>query len=118
MDAPPEWKDAHWPMVLCRVDLAERMFREWKFYQAAGCEHVEGKRARFESYVAEHGTGGIHCPMVRIYRPADRPYQLRFLDGMHRFLVLRDAGVESIPLMMTQKEKRIAAKIGMAGDTP
>ena len=115
----PEWVPRRWLTVPCNVRRANIHYRNWaKYYQPYGEEHVAGKRARFEKFV-ETGAG-IHCPVVRLCRRPNDPSmcELRFLDGMHRFCVLRDAGATTMPMMMTRGHARLAHEIGLAQETP
>lgn len=113
MQPDPRWYALRWVTVCCDLARAEALFRNWAGHLGCGAEAVPGKRARFERFLQEEPGRPVYCPVVRLVARGE-VCELRFIDGMHRFCVLRDAGAVRIPLTMTRGHARLARQLGLA----
>jgi len=82
----------------CVVDvaLAEAAYRRHRLYLTPENDPCLWKIARFERYAACTRPDYIHAPVVLFCNTAEEGVQLRFIEGRHRFGVLRDAGVKEM----------------------
>jgi len=104
---------------LVYVDKLEEGFRRWERgnYVAPGQERKKGARAQFETFVQA-------CPDVPVYHPivllvgGDDFYVTCFIDGRHRFSVLRDSGADVIKVGLTRNSVRVAARFGILVELP
>lgn len=102
------------------VQKADELFREWwGGYLARDEEFFTkiGARAEFEEFAKTTPANQIDAPLVLVYPPQnDRPPALVFLDGRHRYCVLRDAGVKRIGVCGLAPSKDNARILGILID--
>lgn len=88
-------------VVLADVD---KMDSGWKkdgdFYVAPGKEDKRGARERMESFVAT----GQPIEVPEVFHKHDDQTAVGFINGRHRFSVLRDRGVNVIPVAVSKKQ--------------
>ena len=85
--------------------------------------------AQNQQYIGKYGAGGIgtrysdfikymesgmpiHASTVVVTEENNRPI-VSFVDGRHRYSVMRDLGFERIPVSMDESSKEVAEKYGL-----
>ena len=96
--------------LLISVDT-QKLDREWSkdigFYLAPGSKenHIGDRYARFQTWLQEHPGAPIEAPFVswKMY-PTPETGGVGFLDGRHRFAVLRDMGYKTVNIVIEDKQ--------------
>ena len=100
-------------VVEINVDMLDRFLkRQPKYvgYKASGDGSYD-KYCRFMRFL--HTKNDIKPPSLGIIKHPDGDIALQINDGRHRFAVLRDIGMEKIPVMIDRESMKIGKEIGI-----
>jgi ribosomal protein L31 len=91
--------------VLISIDVA-KLDRAWQqsheyYIDSHGLGATEGRLERFESWLAENPGAPIDAPAVYL---SDARNWVRFVDGRHRFAVLRNHGYRTIKIAVLRDQ--------------
>jgi len=91
--------------VLISADV-EKLDRAWQqsheyYIDSDGLGATEGRVERFESWLAEHPGVPIEAPAIYL---GDTHKLVRFVDGRHRFAVLRNRGYRTIKIAVLRAQ--------------
>lgn len=103
-------------LVLLNVDIFEAYYKKCgDFYLHAnnGKNSIEGRYERFERFLETTST--IEASYVVVAIKDDR-LVVDFVNGRHRYAVLRDKGIESLPVYMHPESIQLAQKAGLLKD--
>ena len=92
------------------VERFDEMFKRWTGYIGPGEEVVAGKRKQFERFEECHKA--TYAPTAVITGHAGQE-KIRFIDGRHRYAVLRDAGLKVVKIAVPKSNVKPLAKWGV-----
>lgn len=100
---------------VAKLDAAWK--KDGEMHIAPGKEGKRGARDRMESFLAKGET----IEMSQVFHGEDDPDRVGFINGRHRFSVLRDKGVKVIPVAVDKKQegefrRRYGAEPGAANE--
>lgn len=104
---------ARYRLMVLPTEQVERLFRQEAYtYVGPGGSHagINGRYEQFERYV-ETGKP-IYASSLRIQESPLGEIRLKFIDGRHRFALLRDRGVKYIPFAVHKDDLPFLQSLG------
>lgn len=94
------------------VKLDEELKKDKSMY--VGFEGYNGSRDKYNSFIEYLKTNqSIHSPKIYLEREANSEISTHISDGRHRFAVLRDRGIEKMPIAVDKNSIELAREIGL-----
>ena len=84
----------------------------WQYVGEKGKEGISGRYEKFENYLKD--AKSIEASNVSVNKDGG----IVFGDGRHRYAVLRDMGLDELPIVMDKESIKNAKKFGYLADTP
>lgn len=84
----------------------------WQYVGEKGKEGISGRYEKFENYLKD--AKSIEASNVSVNKDGG----IVFGDGRHRYAVLRDMGLDELPIVMDKESIKNAKKFGYLSDTP
>lgn len=99
-------------LVLLNTKKVDKLFQNEGFMYISpnGDGAMEGRIDSFMEYL-ESGQD-IDASIINLREENNKPY-LDFIDGRHRFSVLRDMGIDAIPFALDKESQEIALKYNL-----
>lgn len=100
---------------LCDVDVS-KLDKELKKNKSmyVGFEGYNGSRDKYNSFVEYLKTNqSIHTPKIYLERENNGEISTHISDGRHRFAVLRDRGIEKMPVVIDKNSIELAREVGL-----
>jgi hypothetical protein len=106
--------------TLSMIDVSafdEAFMRSGYHVEKGGCV-TEGKREKAEEFMDDMFNKKKHqliqSPTILVYDMPDGSIACRFVDGRHRYFVLRDSGATRMCMATTETGQQIALDAGIA----
>ena len=84
----------------------------WQYVGEKGKEGISGRYEKFENFLKD--AKSIEASNVSVNKDGG----IVFGDGRHRYAVLRDMGLDELPIVMDKESIKNAKKFGYLADTP
>jgi len=114
----PAGQDMARTMSMIDVKAFDEAFMRSGYHVEKGGCVIEGKRESVEEFMETMFDNNQHqfvqSPTILVYDMPDGSIACRFIDGRHRYLVLRDSGAERMCMATTETGQKIALQAGIA----
>ncbi len=94
------------------VKKLDKILQETHYY--VGYNGIGGSKEKYMGFKDFlHTRNSIEPPLLHLERQKDRTVSTIIQDGRHRFAVLRDIGLKTIPVRMNEDSFELAKEIGI-----
>ena len=107
-----EYKQFGYQLVEINVQQLDKVLQQQKGY--VGRRGMGGSKEKYDRFVRFlHTNHEIQPPRVALSKKFDGDIRIYIDDGRHRFAVLRDIGLETMPVVMSEESIRIGKEAGI-----
>lgn len=112
LELADEYKQFGYQLVEINVEQLDKVLQRQKGYVGyKGRGGVKEKYDRFVRFL--HTSHKIQPPRLALTKKIDGDIDVYIDDGRHRFAVLRDIGLEKIPVVMSEESRKVAREAGI-----